>query len=668
MSPRKLLLIGWDAADWNLIHPLLDQGQMPNLQRIIESGVMGRIATMDPPVSPLLWNSIATGKTADEHNILGFLEPDPVSGGARVSSSTSRGCKAVWNILQQNGLRPHVVNWFASHPAEPLRGVCVSNAACQITEDIPAGAIHPPELTSELLPLRLTPRDLRGEDLALFIPQLERIDQSKDSRVIQLARTLSEGLTAHAMVTWILERQEWDFVAVYLDTIDHVGHQFMIYHPPKMAQVREEDYELYKDVMTGVYRMHDLMLGRLAELAGPNATIMIVSDHGFLSGDQRPPEEVLWPGANPVAWHRQYGIFCLSGPGIRQDELVQGAGLLDVTPTILSLFGLPAGQDMKGRVLVEAFEEPPELERVPSWEAIEGDAGMHAAEADQEAWDTEAAMQQLAELGYIEAPSEDLTQQRKQAVNFQNFMLARVHLSNGRPVQAIPLLEELAAESPGPHVTLSLGQAYFRAGQYELSEKISAKLLAESEVDGLAHVLRANSSMFQKDHQEALAHLAKAKEAAGADPQVLILVAQAYRRLKRFDEAEANFRKVLEIDPDRSAAWCGLATMLLLQRRYREAAEAALEAVGRDYSLGAGHYLLGVALAREGSYERAVVALENCIKLQPGTYLAHRWLQEIHTRVTGDTGRADLHRERAEQIDEARRESAANEATSARNA
>ena len=47
----------------------------------------------------------------------------------------------------------------------------------------------------------------------------------------------------------------------------------------------------------------------------------------------------------------------MKGEHIRQDERIYGATLLDVTPTILTLFGLPVGEDMDGRVLVQAFEE-----------------------------------------------------------------------------------------------------------------------------------------------------------------------------------------------------------------------------------------------------------------------------------------------------------------------
>src|SRR5690348_17013463 len=98
-STRKLLLIGWDAADWKVAIPLIDQGLMPALESLINNGVMGNNATLSPILSPMLWNSIATGMRPDKHGILGFMEPDPDSDGVRPVSSTSRKVKAVWNIL-----------------------------------------------------------------------------------------------------------------------------------------------------------------------------------------------------------------------------------------------------------------------------------------------------------------------------------------------------------------------------------------------------------------------------------------------------------------------------------------------------------------------------------------------------------------------------------------
>ena len=91
----KVLLIGWDGADWEHIQPLLDEGVMPRLEGMIANGVMGNIATLYPILSPMLWNSVATGKLADQHGILGFIESDIHNGGARPFASTSRKVKAL---------------------------------------------------------------------------------------------------------------------------------------------------------------------------------------------------------------------------------------------------------------------------------------------------------------------------------------------------------------------------------------------------------------------------------------------------------------------------------------------------------------------------------------------------------------------------------------------
>ena len=127
LRAKRVLLIGWDAADWAFLTPLLDGGKMPNLQRLIETGTSGRIATLQPILSPILWTSIATGKRGDKHGVLSFIEPTPDGKGVRPVSSYSRRAKALWNILSQLGRRSIVVNWFASHPAERINGAVVSN-------------------------------------------------------------------------------------------------------------------------------------------------------------------------------------------------------------------------------------------------------------------------------------------------------------------------------------------------------------------------------------------------------------------------------------------------------------------------------------------------------------------------------------------------------------
>jgi tetratricopeptide (TPR) repeat protein len=635
-------LVGWDAADWKVIHPLLDRGLMPNLQSLIERGVMGNIATLTPPLSPLLWTSIITGKTADLHGVLGFVEPDPVKGTLRPVASTARKCKALWNILSQSGLRSLAVNWFASHPAEPIAGAVVSNTFRTATHapgsewPVPLGTVHPAALEEELAALRVSPADLTGDDLLPFIPQLARIDQAVDTRPLVLATMLAEDITTHAAATHLMEHEEWEFLAVYYDAIDHAGHLFMNFHPPRMESASAEDFELYRGVIDGVYCFEDMMLGRLIELAGPDTTFLVVSDHGFQSGQMRPSGPANFTLSNAMDWHRPYGILVMAGPGIRHDELVFGAGLLDIAPTVLQLLGLPAAEDMPGRLLAEAFEVPAAPQRIPTWEDVPGESGMHPLERQEDSWEACAVVQQLIALGYVEHRDGDIEKQLDAARRLQSFSLARVHLAAARFAEAIPLLERLLREEPDNRVyRLFLAQSYCEAGRLDDCRAAVEPVLQNDADRPMASMVRGNLAIIEGDLAGGLAHLLRAEQTTKPLPEMRLAIGRVYLGLNRWQDAERAFRAVLEIDSDSAAAHAGLARMFLGKQDAQAAAAAAMDAIALRFDEASSHHLLGIALVRLGVVERAAQALETCLALQPKMVAAGLLLTALHAQAAG---------------------------------
>jgi hypothetical protein len=239
---QKLLLIGWDAADWQMMHPLVDAGRMPHLKHLLENGVMGNLLTLQPMLSPILWTSIATGKRGYLHGVHGFAEPTPDGTGLRPTASTSRKCKALWNILSQAGKRCHAIGWYASHPAEQITGVCVSHQfpvapASATAESWPPqpNSVEPPELAELLAELRMHPSEVSGPTISQFIPRAAELDQT-DPEVRRLlgafAKRLAECVSLHAVTTALMEEEPWDFCTAYYEAIDHIGHDFMLFAPP----------------------------------------------------------------------------------------------------------------------------------------------------------------------------------------------------------------------------------------------------------------------------------------------------------------------------------------------------------------------------------------------------------------------------------------------------
>ena len=198
---KRLLVVGWDAADWKIIDPLLAAGEMPHLASVITEGVRGNHATLYPPLSPLLWTSIATGKRPGKHGIHGFAEPAEDGLSVRPISNLGRKTKAFWNILNQEGKRSVVVGWWPSHPAEPINGAMVSDHFPLRPEDnprmpLPLGCVWPASEAAALAKMRVHPTEITGEILSLFAPQWTRVDQDKDKSVHDLAGLIAEGFIA----------------------------------------------------------------------------------------------------------------------------------------------------------------------------------------------------------------------------------------------------------------------------------------------------------------------------------------------------------------------------------------------------------------------------------------------------------------------------------------
>ena len=646
----KVLIIGWDAADWKVINPLLDRGEMPNLGRIVNHGVMGDIMTLEPVLSPMLWNSIATGKLADQHGILGFTEVDPRTGAVRPVCSTSRRVKALWNILTQEGYRANVVNWFGGHPAEPISGVTVSDTIARNFPEpgkrwplIP-GSVHPPELADTIAGLRMRVEEVDGETLQLFVPAAASIDQEKDSTLVSVARLIAETITVHTAATYVMENHPWDFMGVYYPSIDHFSHGFMHFHPPRQDWVSEAAFERLSGVVAGGYRLHDLLLGTLLRLAGDDATVLLLSDHGFHSDHLRSQFVPKIP-AGPAEQHRPHGIFAMRGPGIRRDERIYGISLLDIAPTVLTLYGLPAGADMPGRVLVEAFEQPPKPHRIPSWEKVDGACGRHQSDSAMSAEDAGALLDQFVALGYIERPTVDQQSAADTCLRETKWNLARVYLSSGRPHLALPLLEEIACQAPerGDYA-LALAECQLSLGMHPEAEATALKAVEGAKDTAAHHLVSATIAFERHNTAECMEHLRAAEKAEPRAPGLPLRIGHAYLRLRRWDDAERHFLRAVDLDPHLAEAYESLALVRLRRKDYAPAADAALHSVGLQHDMRRSHVYLGIALLKMDRVDRAVQAFETALAFRPPLRTAHFWLARALNLLPGRQEDAIRHR------------------------
>jgi tetratricopeptide (TPR) repeat protein/arylsulfatase A-like enzyme len=675
--------------------PLIDAGKMPNLARLIEEGICGNIATLQPVLSPILWTSIATGKRAYKHGIHGFSEPDPITGGIRPVTNLSRKTKAIWNILNQNGLSTITIGWWPSNPVEELsKGIMVSNDYQRAIGKDPAkwplrpGTIHPARLEKPLAELRFHPAELTEADLCAFLPGLSGMSRAeldkaeKDPRMQTLLRIIADCTSIHSAATALIQDEPWDFMAVYYDAIDHFGHAFMRYHPPKQDYIDDWDFRVFNYCLEGGYRYHDMMLGTLLRLAGEETTVILMSDHGFHPDHLRPAGLPREP-AGPAVEHRHLGIFVAKGPSIKKDERIYGANLLDICPTLLHLFGLPLGEDMDGKVLLDIYEHrPADIQRVSSWDEVQGDHGMHPPDKQISPADSKAALQQLVALGYIAEPDADKAKALEETVRELEYNLAQAYMDGGIYNQAVDILERLYHTWPMEHrfgfklagcyqslgrtadlrrlvitlierrieeantagvtlKSLKLDDPEVQKTEKERIEKMTdqekrkfgrerRELIAKARPNLFSlRYLEACADFAEKKYEDALTKLEQLDSDYGARRNALVLRGEIFQRLKRWDESKVAFEEALEIDPESPGPLLGLARTALATKDYRAAARRARESIGLLFFQPRAHYIHGLAQYRLGCWEEAEHVFLLCVRQAPLFSAAFRMLAEI---------------------------------------
>ncbi len=502
----RILLIGLDGADWESIDPLLAAGRLPNIKRLIEAGTRGPLRSYNPMISPLLWTTAVTGRGPDVHGVADFSAMEAKTRKRIPISSRYRKVKAVWNILTDFGRPSAVVGWWATYPADRVDGYLVSDRVAYLSLlpqraslALQPGYTFPSSYLSELLPRLATPRRIAFPDVRRFavvtpeeyekgIAWVERPPAPPRDRnekptpqdpVGLLIKILAAAWNYHATALDLLGRQRFDLMAVYYEGIDLVGHRFQHYRPPRMRMVDGSDYDKYRETVSGYYVYQDRLIGELLEKAGHGTTVLIHSDHGFKTAARRPEGILPYTVDQPVEWHREEGIFLLSGPAASRGKLQQPATLFDITPTILALLGLPVASDMPGHVLEEAidprFREKFPPAQVPTYEGVGAPRETEEAGGSDEV--SAEMMAQLRALGYVggdvpagapparedEAAAAESPAEETPVTYHRN--LATYHLSRREYAPAIEQLQEANRRQKLPKTYAMLAEAYDALGR-----------------------------------------------------------------------------------------------------------------------------------------------------------------------------------------------------------
>jgi predicted AlkP superfamily phosphohydrolase/phosphomutase len=268
----RLLIFGIDSASFELINPWIQEGQLPNLSRCLEKGVHSALKSVVPAMSPPAWTSFVTGKNPGKHGIFDFTTRKPGSYAIEFVNARSRKAESIWKIMSDAGRRVCTIALPMSYPPEEINGSMISGVdapgACSGVAE--QSAFYPPELYTEIRkavgPYFISPN--------LFALENDQCDAVVEAALETVQRKMETAL-------YLYRKEPWDCFMVVIGETDVISHRLWKYHD-KRSPFRDENVARFggEDPVLRIYQRVDHYLGKLCDLAGPETTVIIMSDHG----------------------------------------------------------------------------------------------------------------------------------------------------------------------------------------------------------------------------------------------------------------------------------------------------------------------------------------------------------------------------------------------------
>jgi predicted AlkP superfamily phosphohydrolase/phosphomutase len=238
-------VIGIDGATFDVIKPLISEGRLPNLSKLMNEGVYGDLRSTIPHSSIPAWPSFLTGVNPGKHGVFDFLKRTPGEYIGSLTSSNDLRSPTIYEILSENDKTNVTINVTGTFPPKKVKGCLISGF---LTPD-GADYVYPPMLKDHLKSMGYwVYKDLKG---ILDSNQLYNELLSLEKRRKDVALSL-------------MKIYDWDFFMVMIIGTDTIQH--------KLWGENEKVYHYYCEI--------DRIVGELIAHLDDDVNVIVVSDHG----------------------------------------------------------------------------------------------------------------------------------------------------------------------------------------------------------------------------------------------------------------------------------------------------------------------------------------------------------------------------------------------------
>jgi tetratricopeptide (TPR) repeat protein len=621
LTPRVAVL-AIDGLDWELLQHLVDSGQMPFCNQLLDAGCSATMTVPPPNSTAASWSTVATGVMADQHGVCHDLEVRPDNLTLQQTSSDSVLYPPFWQLAMDEGLVTYLAGWPSTFPAQlpanAAAGCRIVSAGFELAEHGEHGdvycwplspeAVVPFSERSTVQDARVHPADLEANMVA---PLLSKgCFDLGTSLTLVAGRQLAQLASVHNLGVHWAQQSDWQLLVLRFDVL-----------PAWLKALKEHGIDSIEG-LSPWYRYLDMMIGRYMAIIGRTAHLVLISDHGL------PPKHST--AVEQLFGVRSSGCMITAGPSIPADQLLNPISGLDICPSLLALLGLTASEILLGRNVLATNNEQRNkmvpLEKLPADITVETLLAENLVDQKAQNW--------LTEQGF---PAVNLTPLKSMVKRVRAETLAgwaSAQHARGRINQAIISLEhalELAPEDLG--LRLALGEHLLEAGRVVDCQALVEGLPPAAKEGLWPDVIASLIAVSEENWAVAEHHLGLLAVSDKSPINSYAWLARTKLAQQDWGAAERMFTAALTGLGEKAVLWDGLGYAQLQLGRSDQAIQSFSQAIANQPSNALYHQARALAYEHGGNLAKAQYDLWRALTLDASLLTARHHLVRLASLV-----------------------------------
>ena len=269
-SKPRMLVIGLDAADRELIERWCDTGLLPNIARMRVNGTWGALHTTADTVHVSAWPGIFSGTTPDKHGLYHAYVMRPGEQAPVRPRPEECPVPFLWKLLDESGVRSIVMDAFLTCPLRDFGGIQIVDWGSWTWF---SGQEIGPESIKQAI---------RSKFGAYPAENHSKVGMTPPSDPLGFRRRLIEGVEKKSEVAqWLMDSQDWEFFLLVFGECHAAGHYFWHYMDPDYVAYPAEAAPELRSALRDVYVALDTALGKLLAKCDEKTTVYVVSGDGM---------------------------------------------------------------------------------------------------------------------------------------------------------------------------------------------------------------------------------------------------------------------------------------------------------------------------------------------------------------------------------------------------